>query len=218
MPPIHERWGREELVSNLWYFVVLVPSIILHEVSHGWVANAFGDPTARERGRLSLNPLVHIDPFGSVLLPALLVFSGLPPFGWAKPVPVNIARLRNPRRQSVWVSLAGPATNIILSAVGLGFVWYAIHVNHSVTYENIGLYIGIPNLTLAIFNLIPVPPLDGSAVIERLLPRSSLGAYYQFRARALPLVMVLVVVDSLFFHRLNGLFNTIESWWISLAS
>jgi Zn-dependent protease len=71
---------------------------------------------------------------------------------------------------------------------------------------------------LAIFNLIPVPPLDGSAVIERLMPRSSLGAYYQFRARALPLVMVLVVVDSLFFHRLNGLFNTIESWWISLAS
>ena len=93
-----------------FYFISLIPSVVLHEVSHGYVAKLFGDRTAEEQHRLTLNPLRHIDPFGTVLLPALLVFLHFPAFGYAKPVPVNIGRLRKPRQQALWVALAGPAT------------------------------------------------------------------------------------------------------------
>ena len=102
---------------EIYFFIALVPSIVLHEVSHGYVAYHFGDPTARDAHRLSLNPLRHIDLFGTLLLPALLVLSGLPAFGYAKPVPVNVGRLRRPRQQALWVGLAGPATYVVLSAV-----------------------------------------------------------------------------------------------------
>src|SRR6204780_875134 len=98
-------------------FCVIVPSIILHEVSHGWVANAFGDDTAKRAGRLSLNPIVHIDPVGTLIVPALLSLAGAGVFGWAKPVPVNTSRLRSPRNEGVLVSLAGPATNAVIAAV-----------------------------------------------------------------------------------------------------
>src|ERR1700677_2015059 len=104
---------------NLWlWFLFLVPSVVLHEVSHGFVANYFGDPTAKEQHRLTLNPVRHIDPFGTVIMPAILLFSHLPAFGYAKPVPVNLNRLRNPRKQALWVSLAGSAVNIVLSGIG----------------------------------------------------------------------------------------------------
>ena len=118
-------------MSNFYFFLAIVPSIILHEVSHGWVANYFGDSTAKDNGRLTLNPLAHVDPFGTVLLPALMVFSGLPAFGYAKPVPVNVSRLRNPRTQSLYVSLAGPFVNIVLSAIGLLLCWIAVHHTQS---------------------------------------------------------------------------------------
>src|SRR5580692_6808128 len=100
-----------------WYFIWLVPSVTFHEVAHGYVANYFGDSTAKDQHRLSLNPLRHVDLFGTILMPALLIISGLPAFGYAKPVPVNIGRLRNPRKQEIWVALAGPAVNVVLSAV-----------------------------------------------------------------------------------------------------
>ena len=116
-------------MSNFYFFLALVPSIVLHEVSHGWVANFFGDPTAKENHRLTLNPMRHIDPFGTVLLPVLLLISGLPAFGYAKPVPVNVSRLRKPRSQGLYVSLAGPLMNIFLSAIGLGITYYGIHVH-----------------------------------------------------------------------------------------
>ncbi len=203
--------------SNWWYLVVIIPSIVLHEVSHGYVAWKFGDPTAKNAGRLTLNPLSHIDPFGTVLLPLLLVALGLPPFGWAKPVPVNVSRLRNPRTQNVYVSLAGPLVNIVLSLIGLGMCRYAVHVNQSNTLLLAGAYIGLPNLTLAIFNLIPIPPLDGSVVIERFVPANRMASYYQLRNRALPLVMALVILDNFTFHRLGALFGMLQTWWMSLA-
>src|SRR5271154_1380854 len=107
-------------------FCVLVPSIILHEISHGYVANAFGDDTAKRAGRLSLNPVVHVDPVGTLIVPALLSLGSVGFFGWAKPVPVNTTRLRSPRNQGVLVSLAGPATNAALAAVfGLIFVHFS---------------------------------------------------------------------------------------------
>ena len=201
-------------MSNFYFFLAIVPSIVLHEVSHGWVANYFGDPTAKENHRLTLNPLRHIDPFGTVLLPALLLVSGLPAFGFAKPVPVNIGRLRKPRSQALYVSLAGPLVNIVLSAVGFGICEFALHFDQSVFLLNVGVYFGLANLVLAAFNLIPIPPLDGSAIIERFIPNRHLPSYYHMRARALPVVMVLLILNVLVFHvGLNAL-SDLENWWI----
>jgi Zn-dependent protease len=210
------------MFHNYYFYIALLPSVILHEVSHGWVANYFGDPTAKNAHRLALNPLAHIDPFGTVLLPALLLLVGLPPFGYAKPVPVNVSRLRKPRQQSLYVSLAGPAVNIVLSAIGL---YMCAHSGVTVvngfeygqsTLFNVGLALGLSNLILAAFNLLPIPPLDGSAVIERFVPNKHLGRYYQLRARALPLVMIFVILSEYVFHFGNTAFADLENWWLGL--
>ena len=204
-------------MSNyVYFFLAIVPSIVLHEVSHGYVANFFGDPTAKENHGLTLNPLRHVDPFGTVLLPALLILSHLPAFGYAKPVPVNISRLRNPRRQSLYVSLAGPLVNVILSGVGYLISELAIHVTYSSWMLQFGVTFGIVNLTLAVFNLLPIPPLDGSAIIERFVPNRHLPSYYRFRMKALPIVMVLIIVDSMFLHVGTNWLYSLQNWWISL--
>ena len=118
----HHNITQQEIII----FCVIVPSIILHEVSHGWVANVFGDDTAKRAGRLTLNPAVHVDPVGTLIVPALLSLGGVGFFGWAKPVPVNVGRLRSPRNEGVVVSLAGPAMNAALAAIfGLIFVQFA---------------------------------------------------------------------------------------------
>src|SRR5471030_2598726 len=111
---LHHNITSDEVI----FFVVVVPSVILHEVSHGWVARAFGDDTAARAGRLTLNPLVHVDPVGTLIVPAVMALAGVGVFGWAKPVPVNTVRLRSPRNQGVLVSLAGPLTNLILALIG----------------------------------------------------------------------------------------------------
>lgn len=203
-------------MSNLWFLIVLIPSIVLHEVSHGWVAYLFGDNTAKEQGRLNLNPMRHIDPVGSLLLPAVLWIMHAPLFGWAKPVPVSINRLRHPRWQSVLVSLAGPLTNITLSAVGLAMSWYGLHVALSAGWFLAGQYVGLTNLSLAIFNLIPIPPLDGSALIEGIIPRRQLHRYFDVRQRALPFLLVALFISSYAFHVWDALFNDATRWWLSL--
>lgn len=200
----------------VYLFIAIIPSIVLHEVSHGYVANLCGDPTAKENHRLTLNPLRHVDPFGTILLPALLVFSGLPGFGYAKPVPVNFARLRHPRTQSLYVSLAGPLVNVILSAAGYGLCELAIHVTQNITMLRLGEYLGLVNLTLAVFNMLPIPPLDGSALIERFVPNRRLPGYYRFRSMALPLVMGLIILDSVFFHVGSHALNNLQDWWLNL--
>lgn len=198
------------------YFCVLIPSIILHEVSHGAVAYIFGDDTAKRAGRLTLNPIPHIDLFGSIILPALLVLSGSVAFGYAKPVPVNVSRLRHPRNDSVWVSLAGPFTNALLFVIcGLAFRYSFEHgffINPTTTSMPLGYEIllvgGLANISVGFFNLIPIPPLDGSVVIERLLPARALRRYYQLR----PVGMILVFLVALLAfqnatvqtHLLNG--------------
>lgn len=208
------------MFHTYYFYIALLPSVILHEVSHGWVANHYGDPTAKDAHRLTLNPLAHIDPFGTVLLPALLLAVGFPPFGYAKPVPVNISRLRKPRQQSLYVSLAGPLVNIILSAIGLLLCKLAIttiggtgYISNA-TLFNVGLALGIANLLLAAFNLLPIPPLDGSAVIERFVPARHLGTYYHYRARALPLVMLFVILSEYVFHFGSTALGDLEGWWI----
>jgi len=200
----------------MWYLIAAAPSIILHEVSHGWVANFFGDPTAKRAGRLSLNPLVHVDPFGSIILPLILSFAQLPVVGYAKPVPVNHRLLRNPRSNGLWVSIAGPAMNVTLSAVGLGICDYGYHsgVNWA---EQFGFAFGIVNLSLAAFNMLPIPPFDGSALIERFVPDSKMASYYQLRERAMPFVLVLVVVSSYQFNLWGHIMAPLEQWWISLV-
>ncbi len=157
-----------------------------------------------------------MDPFGTVLLPALLILSHLPAFGYAKPVPVNISRLRNPRRQSLYVSLAGPLVNIILVGVAYLISELAIHVTYSSWMLQFGYTLGIVNLFLAAFNLLPIPPLDGSAIIERFVPNRHLPSYYRFRMKALPIVMVLIIVDSMFLHVGTNWLNSLQNWWLSL--
>ena len=206
------------MFHTYYFYIALVPSIILHEVSHGWVANFFGDPTAKNAKRLSLNPMRHIDPFGTILLPALLIALHFPPFGYARPVPVNTSRLRNPRSQSLYVSLAGPFVNIVLSGVGLLLCDLAVtgDVITNTTLFNAGLALGISNLLLAAFNLLPIPPLDGSAVIERFVPNKHLGTYYHWRARALPLVLAFVILSEYVFHFGDNALSGLENWWIGL--
>jgi Zn-dependent protease len=188
---------------------VLLPSVMLHEISHGAVALAFGDDTAKRAGRLTFNPIAHIDPFGTVLLPLILALSGAGMFGWAKPVPVNPARLRNPRQHSLLVSLAGPVTNIALAvaAIGLLRVLYptslaairfalahGLYPNSSNTTLAVLLGFVTVNVVLAAFNLLPIPPLDGSALVERVLPRSWAPQWYRFRQYSFGLLLLIVLV------------------------
>src|SRR6202451_4702689 len=154
------RINRFEII----YFLVLVPSIILHEISHGVVALAFGDDTAKRAGRLTLNPLKHVDPVGTLLVPAVLSLSGLGAYGWAKPVPVATNRLRSPRNHTVIVSLVGPFTNFVLAAI-FGVVFVAVtplSVRQGyapLSLLELVLFIaGLANIILGLFNCIPCPP------------------------------------------------------------
>ncbi|MEY2468644.1 MAG: hypothetical protein QOF21_1342 [Actinomycetota bacterium] len=191
---------------------VIVPSIILHEISHGAVANIFGDDTAKQAGRLTLNPLAHIDLFGTLLMPAMLALSGLPPFGFAKPVPVNLSKLRNPRNEGLLVSLAGPATNFTLALIAAGL--FRIIEPSDGTLSDVLIDFGALNVLLGTFNLLPVPPLDGSAMLERLLPRAWWPTYLQVRRYSM--ILVLVVVFQ--FHGIiDAVYEPILRFWGHLA-
>jgi Zn-dependent protease len=156
--------------------LILMPSIMVHEVSHGLVAYRLGDPTARDAGRLTFNPIKHIDPFGSVLLPAMLALANGPLFGWAKPVPVNPARFTNPTAHMAITAVAGPASNVILATVLGRFIFPSLS---GIPEEIIGDFI-ILNLFLAVFNMLPIPPLDGSRLLPLVLPERGRDLYRQF--------------------------------------
>ncbi|MBI4483961.1 MAG: site-2 protease family protein [Acidobacteria bacterium] len=189
----------------LWLAVLLF-SLSIHESSHAWVADHFGDYTARYLGRVSLNPLAHIDPLGTLIFPIFAYLTGIPLIGWAKPVPVNAVHLRNPRRDQVFISAAGPLSNLL---AGLGFLvllkivlltWgQGAMQGHSVlTPLSQMLYIGVVlNFLLAIFNLIPIPPLDGSGVIYGLLPHEWAERYDRIRPYGMLLLFALLWTDVL---------------------
>jgi len=199
---------------------VIVPSIIVHEVSHGVVALWFGDDTAKRAGRLTLNPLPHIDPFGTIVLPAILALGGAAAFGYAKPVPVDVRRLRHPRNHSLLVSLAGPATNIVLALASV--VWLRVLRSPSTLrtlvdtpgsapiVDRAWFFFGYVNVLLATFNLIPLPPLDGSALVERALPSSWWPGWLKLRQYAMPGLILLVLLRP---SLLNGLFRPALRLW-----
>jgi Zn-dependent protease len=204
------------------YFLVLVPSIILHELSHGVVALAFGDDTAKRAGRLTLNPLKHVDPVGTLLVPAVLSLSGVGAYGWAKPVPVSTNRLRSPRNHTVLVSLVGPLTNFVLAAI-LGVLFVATAPPIARAAVGAGYYppnllsqvifiAGFANIVLGVFNLIPCPPLDGASVLERFLPARWLPEYYRLQ----PLLMFLpFILILLFRNEWSQLIGHVVNWWSS---
>jgi len=156
-----------------FYIIVLVFSVIVHEIAHGFVALHFGDQTAKLAGRLTLNPVRHLDPFGSILLPLLLALSGLPVFGWAKPVPYDPRNLRHPKKESGLIAIAGPLTNLLLATVFALIIRILVGTIGLAGYEQIIALLDVVvwvNLALTFFNLIPIPPLDGSGVLFSLLP------------------------------------------------
>lgn len=217
-----------DLVLDILAVALVILSSSLHEFGHAFAAYRCGDPTAKEQGRLTVNPLAHIDPFGSVLLPLLLVLSGGGYIAYAKPVPYDPRRLRNPRRDEVIVAFAGPLANIAQAVVGAlafhalvalidgsqgaalrqsyfeqGAVWWALNL--------VIMYVQV-NCSLAFFNLLPIPPLDGSSIISPLLTGKARMTYYQIQRYALPVTLALIWVVP----RLTGI-NPI-GWWLDLTA
>lgn len=165
---------------------VLLFSVVVHECAHGWTAEKFGDRTARIMGRLTLNPLPHIDPFGTVILPIFLAAFHSPiMIGWAKPVPINFQNLRNPKKNILWVGISGPAVNILMAIISglLRKLLLAITIKNAALFNAVEpvrlvLEFGVQiNIILAVFNMIPIPPLDGSRFVYSLLP-DKLARYY----------------------------------------
>jgi Zn-dependent protease len=172
------------LVDILLFLAVLAPSVILHEVAHGWIAERFGDPTARDAGRITLNPIKHIDPFGSILFPAVLAMMRANVWGWAKPVPVNPSYFRRPNEMMAVVALGGPITNLVLAFVAgrlgpfeeIGGVFYK---TSSGLWVEVLWAFAVVNVALAIFNMLPIPPLDGSRLLPLVLSERAREAYWR---------------------------------------
>ncbi len=190
--------------QSLLLLAVVVPSIVLHEVSHGVVALWFGDDTAKRAGRLTLNPLPHVDPFGTLILPAVLSLAGAGVFGYAKPVPIDTRRLRHPRNESLLVSLAGPTTNVLLALGAVAWLRFArspaavravvADPGGAPMADRAVFFLGYVNVILATFNLLPLPPLDGSALLERLLPRGWWPGWVRLRQYGMPVLLLLLLL------------------------
>jgi len=180
-------------ISFIFSLIVLVMSVVVHEVAHGYTAEFLGDPTARLEGRLTLNPIKHLDPVGSILVPIITFFSGGVIFGWAKPVPFNPYNLKNRKWGEALVALAGPASNLAIAllfsliiryGVGFGFI--------PQSFAEISVLIIITNISLAVFNLIPIPPLDGSKILFSLIPLRYEHVHRWIERYSLVLVLLLL--------------------------
>ena len=185
-------------------FIVLLFSLTVHEMAHAWTADRLGDPTARLLGRVSLNPIVHADPIGTVLFPLIAAFSGVPLIGWAKPVPVNVRRLGSPRRDFVLVAAAGPISNLVL-AFAAAIVLRLLKVtpvtlgepNISAPLASLLVQLRQINVLLAVFNMIPIPPLDGGNVLLGMLPPRIAAPVSSLRPYGFLLIYVLMLTGAL---------------------
>ncbi len=195
------------IICSVISFVV---AIVFHETAHGFAAYKLGDPTAKRAGRLSLNPAKHIDPFGTVILPLALMLLGWPVFGYAKPVPYNPRYFKDPRKGDFLVGIAGPLANVLLAAAA-GVVAHVLFGAYVPLYSGgslsggaglafeyvLGMFLpmfALVNLYLAFFNLLPIPPLDGSSIFALVIPRKYLPKYYSVQRYALPVFMIVIVV------------------------
>lgn len=186
-----------DIESLLISALAVIIGIVIHESAHALAAYALGDKTARSRGRVSLNPLNHIDPFGTILLPLLMIAAGGPVFAFAKPVPIYLGNLKHPKRDELLISLAGPASNIVLACLGAlllssvvnGSVWAT--AAGSIVAEFALTFIFV-NLSLAFFNLIPLPPLDGSSILVLFLKGEALNTCYRIQQYAMPILIVVL--------------------------
>jgi len=199
---------------------VVLFAISFHESAHAWTALKFGDPTARDLGRISLNPLHHIDPFGTVLLPMILILMHQPPFGYAKPTPVNLRNTRNPRLANFWVSAAGPLSNLLVVTVSAAMLIAIGRYDRSLVigafqgptgagvlapFSYILAQLVLLNLVLGIFNLIPVPPMDGSGILFSILGRRGLAIEMFFhRYSFVMFLLIMLLVYSGFFSLILG--------------
>ena len=191
----------------LIYIIPLLFAITLHEAAHGWVASKLGDHTARMMGRVTLDPTKHIDPIGTIAIPLVLLLSSSGfIFGWAKPVPINFNALRNGKNGMILVALAGPGANIFMAICWLFVMIIAINMNMNVLIEMGGIGI-LVNCVLAVFNLLPIPPLDGSRVISALLPNRLAYQYNQLEQYGLYILLGLMFL---------GGFNYLVRPWVEL--
>ncbi len=194
---------------------VTIPSVILHEISHGVAALWFGDDTAKRAGRITLNPVHHVDPFGTLLLPFIMAALGGGVLGFAKPVPIDPRRMRSPRNDAVWVALAGPATNVVLAvAAAIALRTFGPWQAGSLPLRLL-VYLGIGNALLAAFNLIPLPPLDGSAVLGRFLPASLRPGWDRLQQYGFAILLLVVFALP---RLLNPLFNRAVDLWYRLVA
>jgi Zn-dependent protease len=190
-----------EIVGGI---IIVLFSIIIHECAHGFVANLLGDSTAKDQGRLTLNPIKHIDPFGTIILPGILIIlkaMGLNTFvfGWAKPVPVTYAKLNHPKTDMALVALAGPFSNILIAIAFVGGLHYPQLDLTLLELLHFGVFV---NLLLAVFNMIPVPPLDGSRLMTGILPHRLAVAYNRLEPYGILIVVILLsagVIDKVIF-------------------
>jgi Zn-dependent protease len=204
-------FGTIGYAISVWLLPVLF-AITFHEAAHGWVAERFGDPTARMLGRVTFNPIKHVDPFGTLILPGLLLLLKAPVlFGYAKPVPVNFARLNHPKRDMIWVALAGPGINLALayvSALALRAVYPPAGGELDWLSQNLLNSIQI-NLILAVFNLLPIPPLDGGRVLTGLLPHPYAWKFAQIERYGLLILLGLLFIVPFAAQSLGYPFNPI---------
>jgi Zn-dependent protease len=201
-------------IQAVFYIAILIMSIVVHEISHGFMAEYFGDDTARNAGRLTLNPIPHLDLFGSILLPAVLVLTHSPfMFGWAKPVPYNPNNLSDKKWGTIAVAAAGILANFAIAIVFGIIIRLTLGMAMSSSFYFITSAIVIVNLALAIFNLVPIPPLDGSKILFSLFPETISSKIFQYEQYSLILLLVFIVffsdylfpILSFLFHIITGL-------------
>ncbi len=207
-----------EIILGVVKVLAFVPAIVIHECAHGFAAYKLGDPTAKNGGRLTLNPIKHVDLFGTVIIPGLLILSGAGfVFGYAKPVPYNPSYFKNIRSGEVIVGLAGPASNIVMSVLGAGIAWLAVIAGQgdlvTLCIWYFGVYFCSVNLCLAFFNLLPIPPLDGSSIIAPLLSDKALAGYYRVQQYGMFILLVLIIGIPYLFPQFDVL-----SWYLQATA